>query len=117
MRDEDFIQRHLILIDDSGAQFRGDRGRFDSGRIADDGPLFACSSRAQRAGNHWRSRLLELEAKRDAAMLRFNLRGLESYLAVLSGNDQSVNRCTELRQQYGDDPSRWLPHFYKEISA
>lgn len=51
----------------------------------------------------------------DAAMARFNLHGLEKYLAVLSGNDQSVQRCAQLREQVGDDPALWLPHFYNEV--
>ncbi|HYF98322.1 MAG TPA: hypothetical protein VD770_05005, partial [Coxiellaceae bacterium] len=60
------------------------------------------------------SRYFLMKQGHEAAMTRFNLQGLEHYLKVLSGNDRSVQRCTELRNQFVDDPACWIPHFCQE---
>lgn len=63
------------------------------------------------------SRYFLMKQGHEAALARFNLHGLEKYLAVLSSNDQSVQHCAELRKQHGDDPACWLPYFYEETLA
>ncbi len=63
------------------------------------------------------SRYFLMKQGHEAAIARFNLQGLERYLAVLSGNDNSVQHCTQLREQYGNDPAGWLPHFYQEAES
>ena len=63
------------------------------------------------------SRYFLMKQGHDAAIARFNLQGLEKYLAVLSSNEQSVRRCADLRQLHGENPTDWLSHFYEETTS
>jgi type IV secretion system protein VirB4 len=48
---------------------------------------------------------------REAAMGRLNLKGLEDYIAIFSGNDNTVKLLDAIRAEVGDDPSVWMPIF------
>lgn len=58
------------------------------------------------------SRLFLIKQGHEAAVVKFNLTGLEPYIAVLSGNEKSVALCQQIRSEVGDDPKEWLPVFY-----
>lgn len=47
----------------------------------------------------------------DSVIARLDLRGLDDYIAVLSGRTESVHKMEELIGLYGSDPDKWLPHF------
>ncbi len=47
----------------------------------------------------------------EAAMGTLNLKGLEDYIAILSGNDATVKLLDQIREEVGDDPVIWLPIF------
>lgn len=48
-----------------------------------------------------------------AAVCRLDMTGMDDYIAVLSGNKNTIALLDELLAQYGEDPDAWLPHFYK----
>lgn len=47
----------------------------------------------------------------DSVIARLDLRGLDDFIAVLSGRTESVHKMEELIGLYGSDPDKWLPHF------
>lgn len=49
-----------------------------------------------------------------AAMGTINLNGLEDYIAILSGNDTTVELVDRLRAEVGDDPAAWMPLFQEQ---
>jgi type IV secretion system protein VirB4 len=59
------------------------------------------------------SRYFLIKQSNESAIGRIDLQGLSQYLHVLSGNTSSVAYCDHLRNEMGDDPEIWLPHFYK----
>jgi type IV secretion system protein VirB4 len=59
------------------------------------------------------SRQFLIKQGQEAAVGRINLQGLEKYLAVLSGNTQTIALCEAIRKEVGDDPAHWLPIFYE----
>jgi hypothetical protein len=50
----------------------------------------------------------------NAIVARVDLSGLGNIINVLSGRSDTVLLLEELRKQYGDDPSGWLPDFHKK---
>lgn len=52
----------------------------------------------------------------DTAVIKLDLSNMDKYLAILSGNNQTVELCENLRKSYGEDPDCWLPHFYERYS-
>ncbi|TAK77637.1 MAG: VirB4 family type IV secretion/conjugal transfer ATPase [Gammaproteobacteria bacterium] len=63
------------------------------------------------------SRYFLIKQGQEAAVGRINLQGLENYLAVLSGNQKTVQLCEEIRAEVGNDPAKWLPIFYERRRA
>ena len=57
------------------------------------------------------SRYFLIKQGQEAAVGRINLNGLEDYLAVLSGNEKSVQLCEGVRHEVGQHPADWLPVF------
>lgn len=51
----------------------------------------------------------------EAAIMKFDLTGMQKYLAVLSGNKLTTTICDELREKLGSDPNSWLPAFYQRV--
>ena len=62
------------------------------------------------------SRFFLIKQGHESAIGRMNLKGLEDYISVLSGNDNTVNECADIRKEVGDNPSDWLPIFYQRSS-
>jgi len=56
-----------------------------------------------------------IKQSNESAVGRINLQGLSKYLDVLSSNTSSVAYCDLLRDEMGDDPTKWLPSFYQGI--
>lgn len=52
----------------------------------------------------------------DASLIKLDLSSMDKYLAVLSGNNKSVQLCESLRKSFGDEPNLWLPHFYERYT-
>ncbi len=52
----------------------------------------------------------------DSAVVKLDLSNMDKYLAVISGNNQTVALCENLRQTYGENLNLWLPHFYERYS-
>jgi type IV secretion system protein VirB4 len=63
----------------------------------------------QNAGNASRSFLFR--QGKEVAVGRLNLTGLEDYIRVFSGNENTVRLCDEIRAEVGNDPKQWLPLF------
>jgi type IV secretion system protein VirB4 len=61
------------------------------------------------------SRYFLIKQGHEAAVGRINMSGFEKYLAVFSGNKLSVELCEKIRSEFGDDPAKWLPHFYARV--
>ncbi len=59
------------------------------------------------------SRLFLVKQGHEAAIGRLNLSGMEDYIAVLSGNKDTVVLLDEIRTEVGDDPTIWLPLFHE----
>jgi type IV secretion system protein VirB4 len=51
----------------------------------------------------------------ESAICRLNLSTMDRYLAVYSGNSQTVQALDVIRAEVGDDPSVWLPIFYDKV--
>ncbi|KXF76373.1 hypothetical protein ATN84_15980 [Paramesorhizobium deserti] len=47
----------------------------------------------------------------DSIVARLDLSTMPELIKVLSGRAETVRECERLRQEYGDDPAAWLPHF------
>ena len=59
------------------------------------------------------SRYFLIKQGQEAAVGRINMSGMEDYLAVLSGNENTVQLCEQIRCEVGNDPDQWLPIFLK----
>ena len=58
------------------------------------------------------SRTFLVKQGQTSAICRFDLSGLDDYLAVLSGTTESVLLLDDIRARHGDDPDQWLPVFF-----
>lgn len=58
------------------------------------------------------SRMMLIKQGHSSVICRLDLSDFRQELQVLSGSTDNINFVEELRQQYGDDPNSWLPHFY-----
>ena len=47
----------------------------------------------------------------DSVICKFDLKGLERFIPVLSARKETVNYMYEVIEQYGSDPDKWLPAF------
>jgi type IV secretion system protein VirB4 len=63
------------------------------------------------------ARCLLVKRADHSALVRLDLTGLESHLAVLAGTERSVRLLDRLREQYGDDPDHWLEPFQRAIAG
>lgn len=50
----------------------------------------------------------------DTIIAKLDMKGVEDYLHVISGRDQTVALMRELRKKYGEHSSLWLPQFIKK---
>ena len=53
----------------------------------------------------------------EMAVGRLNLTGLEDYIRVFSANETSLRLCDEVRNEFGDDSSQWLPVFLERLRS
>ena len=53
----------------------------------------------------------------DAVVAKINLDGMNDIINVLSGRVETVLLLNKIREQYGDDPEKWLPIFYEEVKS
>lgn len=51
----------------------------------------------------------------DAVVAKISLDGMSNIINVLSGRVETILLLDRIREQYGDDPERWLPIFYDEV--
>lgn len=58
-------------------------------------------------------RLFLIKQEHDSVVCKLNLGHLQDIVSVLSGNKNTVNLLTNLRETLGDDPENWLPEFYR----
>lgn len=65
--------------------------------------------------NSIQSRYFLIKQGNDAAVARINLNGLDKFLKVLSGNDNTVAICNQVIKEVGHDPKVWLPIFYQRV--
>ena len=54
---------------------------------------------------------------REAAIARFDLSGLEQFIAIFSANKETVCLLDGLRSELGDDPDIWLSVFEQRVMA
>jgi type IV secretion system protein VirB4 len=47
----------------------------------------------------------------DSVIARLDLGGMPDLIKVLSGTKSTVDECTRLREELGEDPALWLPAF------
>lgn len=50
-----------------------------------------------------------------AVVAKVDLSGMNDVISVLSGRAETVLLLDQIRHQYGDDPSKWLDVFYREV--
>lgn len=50
----------------------------------------------------------------NAVVARIDLSGMTNIINVLSGRTDTVLLLNSIREQYGDDPDKWLPIFYEK---
>ena len=48
-----------------------------------------------------------------SAICKLGLTGMDDFIAVLSGNKESVNFVQKVRGEVGNDPEKWLPMLYE----
>jgi len=51
---------------------------------------------------------------RGASVCHLDMRGMDDFIAVLSGNKNTVELADRLIARHGERPGDWLPHFYRE---
>lgn len=47
----------------------------------------------------------------DSVIAKLDLSSMPDLVKVLSGTVTTVEECEELRERYGEEPQKWLPHF------
>jgi type IV secretion system protein VirB4 len=52
-----------------------------------------------------------LKREQGSVICEFDLSAIREYVAVLSGRANTVRFAEKLRQQFGEEPGLWLPHF------
>jgi type IV secretion system protein VirB4 len=52
-----------------------------------------------------------LKREQGSVICEFDLSAIREYVAVLSGRANTVRFAAKLRQQFGEEPGLWLPHF------
>lgn len=52
----------------------------------------------------------------NSVVARVNLSGMSNIINVLSGRSETVLLLARLREQYGDEPEKWLPIYYEEAA-
>ena len=57
------------------------------------------------------SRSFLIKQGRHSVVCQLDLQGFAEELAVISGRAATVDLMTQLIQEFGEDPQRWLPHF------
>jgi len=60
------------------------------------------------------SRLFLLKHGRDSVIARLDLGDMPGMIKVLSGRSETNADLDQLRNEHGDNPERWLPHFMKD---
>jgi type IV secretion system protein VirB4 len=50
-------------------------------------------------------------------MVKFDLGGMTDILNVISGTTDNIEILDSVREQFGDDPTAWLPQFHGRIAA
>lgn len=63
------------------------------------------------------SRLFLLRHANDSVVARLDLSGMDEFIAVLSGNSNTVADVETLRDAHGDDPRAWLPQFMERFQT
>lgn len=53
----------------------------------------------------------------NAVVAKVNLSGMSNIVNVLSGRADTVLILDQIREKYGNDPEKWLPVFYEEMSG
>jgi type IV secretion system protein VirB4 len=51
----------------------------------------------------------------NAVVARVNLSGMDNIINVLSGRVDTVLLVDKLREEFGDDPEKWLPVYYAKL--
>ena len=59
------------------------------------------------------TRAFLLKQGTNSLVAQLDLGGMDDALAVISGRTKTVELADRLRAEHGDDPDRWLPHFYR----
>ena len=51
----------------------------------------------------------------DSVQCEFDLGGMDDFLAVLSSTTDNVELLDQIRAEFGDAPTAWLPAFYQRV--
>ena len=51
----------------------------------------------------------------ESNLCRFNLTEMNDYLRIFSATKKSINVCSKLRKQYGNEPGQWLDYFLGDV--
>jgi type IV secretion system protein VirB4 len=62
------------------------------------------------------SRYFLLKQGGDVVIARIDLSGMDDVITILSGRAETVGILDKIRAEMGDDPSRWIPVFLKEVA-
>jgi type IV secretion system protein VirB4 len=62
------------------------------------------------------SRAMLIKQDTRSAVVRFDLTGMQETIAVLSGDEETVELLAEIRTQVGDAPADWEPIFLQRIA-
>ena len=65
----------------------------------------------QRPGRGW----FLVKNSLGVSVCQLDMAGMDEYIAVLSGNKNTVALMDQLMDQHGQDPSNWLPHFMRDF--
>jgi type IV secretion system protein VirB4 len=61
------------------------------------------------------SRYFLIKQGTNAVIARVNLSGMHNIVNVLSGRTDTILMVQKLREEYGENPTEWLPIFYEKI--
>ena len=62
------------------------------------------------------SRMFLIKQGHQSVVAKLDLAGFDDELNVLSGTTDNAELLTKIRETTGDNPDKWLPHFYRQVN-
>lgn len=62
------------------------------------------------------SRTFLIKQSNTSCFAKLDLFGFDAFLPIISGTDDSLLLCEQIRAKHGNDPQKWIPHFQAALT-